>query len=255
MARPTPAGDVDYDRTGAGYAEVRRTDPRIAALVHAALRDARTVVNVGAGTGSYEPTDRHVTAVEPSAVMRAQRPADRGPAIDAVAEELPFADDCFDAGMAMVTVHQWRDADAGLRELRRVSRGPVVVLTFDGTALTRLWLDDYVPELFAAEAPRYPAIADLVRVLGGRSSVTEVPVPRDCVDGFVEAFYARPEQLLDPAVRRAQSSWGFVDEAAVERGLARLAGDLRSGEWDARYGHLRSQPEFLGAVRLVVAHR
>src|SRR4051794_19484486 len=139
MIAMQPAGDFDYERGGTGYAVRRRTDPRIAARVHAALGDARTVLNVGAGAGSYEPTDRVVTAVEPSAAMRAQRPADR-PAIDAQAENLPFPDGSFDAAMAMVTVHQWPDLDGGLRELRRVSRGPVVMLTFDPDSLDRLWL-------------------------------------------------------------------------------------------------------------------
>jgi hypothetical protein len=198
------AGDFDYDAGGGGgYAAARRTDPRIAALVHAALGQARTVLNVGAGAGSYEPWDRDVTAVEPSASMRSQRPAHLGPAIDATAEHLPFADASFDAAMAMVTVHQWADTDQGLRELRRVSRGPVVVLTFDGDALDLLWLADYVPELIAAERRRYPAIRHIREVLGGASTVTPVPVPADCVDGFTEAYYARPERFLDPAVRQS----------------------------------------------------
>ena len=254
MTRAQPAGDFDYETGGSEYAVRRRTDPRIAALVHAALGDSRTVVNVGAGAGSYEPTNRLVTAVEPSAAMRAQRPAYAPPAVEAVAERLPFADDAFEAAMAMVTIHQWRDVDAGLRELRRVSAGPVVVLTFDGAALDRLWLADYVPELFASEAPRYPAVDHVLEVLGGRGTVWPVPVPVDSIDGFMEAYYARPEAFLDPEVRRAQSAWGFVDRASADRGLARLAADLASGEWDRRYGRLRSQPEFVGALRLVVAH-
>ncbi len=144
------AGDFDYESGGTGYAVHRRTDPRIAALVHAALGDARTVVNVGAGAGSYEPIDRDVTAVEPSEAMRRQRPAHLAPAVDAVAEALPFPDGSFDAAMAMVTIHQWPDAERGLRELRRVSRGPVVILTFDGDALDEFWLAEYAPELIAA---------------------------------------------------------------------------------------------------------
>jgi SAM-dependent methyltransferase len=255
-ASPSPgasAGDFDYESEGGGYGRRRRTDPHIAAMVHAALGPARTVVNVGAGAGSYEPTDRAVTAVEPSATMRAQRRADAADAIDATAEALPFADDAFDAAMAMVTVHQWPDADQGLRELRRVSRGPVVVLTFDGDALDRLWLGEYVPELFVAERRRYPPIDHIGAVLGGSVTVTEVPIPIDCVDGFTEAFYARPEQFLDPAVRQAQSAWGFIAADLAERGVARLAAALESGEWDRRHGHLRGQPEFVGALRLITA--
>jgi hypothetical protein len=247
------AGDFDYDAGGGGYAAARRTDPRIAALVHAALGQARTVLNVGAGTGSYEPEDRDVIAVEPSASMRSQRPAHLGPAIDATAEHLPFADASFDAAMAMVTVHQWADADQGLRELRRVSRGPVVVLTFDGDALDLLWLADYVPELITAERRRYPAIWHITEVLGGASTVTPVPVPADCVDGFTEAYFARPERFLDPAVRQSQSAWGFVEEAAIDRSITRLRADLDSGAWDRRYGTLRTQPEFTGSLRLITA--
>jgi SAM-dependent methyltransferase len=247
------AGDFDYETGGGGYAGRRQTDPRIAAMVHAALGDARTVVNVGAGAGSYEPDDREVTAVEPSASMRAQRPAHRSVAIDAVAESLPFGDDSFDAAMAMVTIHQWPDSDAGLRELRRVGRGPVVVLTFDGEALDRLWLAEYAPELIAVERTRYPAIDHVRAVLGGGTSVTEVPIPIDCVDGFTEAFYARPEQFLNPMVRQAQSAWGFISVADADRSVARLRAALESGEWDRQHGALRTQPEFVGALRLIAA--
>jgi SAM-dependent methyltransferase len=251
--RARAAGDFDYEAGGTGYAVQRRTDPRIAALVHAALGDAATVVNVGAGAGSYEPPDREVTAVEPSPSMRRQRPAHLPPAVDAVAGDLPFADDSFDAAMATVTVHQWPDPDQGLRELRRVSRGPVVVLTFDGDALEQFWLAEYAPELIAAERLRYPAIARIQEVLGGVSVVTRVPVPIDCVDGFTEAYYARPEQFLDPAVRQSQSAWGFVDAAVADRFAARLRGDLESGAWDRRFGALRSAPEYTGSLRLITA--
>jgi SAM-dependent methyltransferase len=251
--RSEAAGDFDYETGGRGYAVQRRTDPRIAAYVHAALGPAATVINVGAGAGSYEPADRVVTAIEPSAAMRAQRPAHLVPAVDAVAEDLPFGDDSFDAAMAMVTVHQWRDAEQGLRELRRVSRGPVVVLTFDGDALDIFWLARYVPELITAERRRYPAIDQIRAVLGGQSAVTPIPVPIDCVDGFTEAYYARPEAFLDPAVRRSQSAWGFVEPAAEERAVARLRDDLASGQWERDNGALRTQPEFTGSLRLITA--
>ena len=252
--RTSPAGDFDYDRAGAAYATVRRPDPRIAARVHAALGDAATVLNVGAGAGSYEPTDRDVTAVEPSAAMRAQRPAHLPAAIDAVAEDLPFEDRSFDAAMAMITVHQWPDPLAGLAELRRVTRGSVVVLTFDGTQLGRLWLGEYCPELHAAESRRYPPLEAILDALGGEGEIEEVPIPLDCCDGFTEAFYGRPEQFLDPAVRACQSAWGFVEQAAVARAMDLLESDLRSGRWDERFGHLRGQDEFVGALRLITAH-
>jgi ubiquinone/menaquinone biosynthesis C-methylase UbiE len=253
MAREQVAGDFDYEAGGVGYAVQRRADPRIAALVHAALGDAVTVLNVGAGAGSYEPPGRAVTAVEPSASMRAQRAAHLVAAIDATAEHLPFPDDSFDAAMATVTIHQWRDTDQGLRELRRVSRGPVVLLTFDGDALDRLWLAEYAPELIAAERRRYPDVEHVMQVLGGRATVTEVPIAIDCTDGFTEAYYSRPERFLDPAVRRSQSAWGFIEEATERVSVERLAADLASGQWDARYGALRSQLEFYGALRLIRA--
>jgi len=246
------AGDFDYE-TRSDYAVLRRSDPRIAAYVHAALGPARTVLNVGAGAGSYEPADRDVIAVEPSASMRSQRPGHSAPAIDARAEQLPFADGSFDAVMATVTVHQWAEPDTGLREMRRVSRGPVVVLTFDGDAIDLLWLADYVPELVTAERRRYPAIGHITEVLGGISTVTPIPVPADCIDGFTEAYYARPERFLDPAVRQSQSAWGFVEAPAIERAVARLRADLDSGAWDRRYGALRTQPYFTGSLRLITA--
>ncbi|MEV4621130.1 class I SAM-dependent methyltransferase [Asanoa sp. NPDC049573] len=245
-------GDFDYETKGHGYAVQRRPDPRIAAMIHAAMGDARTVLNVGAGAGSYEPTDRYVVAVEPSARMRAQRPATAVPALDASAEHLPFDDDSFDAVLASVTVHQWADTARGLAELRRVGRGPVLVLTFDGVALDRFWLADYAPELMTAERRRYPAISTIAAAIGSTAAVVEVPIPIDCVDGFTEAYYARPEMFLDPKVRAAQSAWGFVDEAAITRAVDRLGADLASGAWDARYGHLRTQSEFAGSMRLIV---
>jgi SAM-dependent methyltransferase len=246
------AGDFDYDTHGRGYATRRRPDPRIAELVHTALGDARTVLNVGAGAGSYEPGDRYVLAVEPSATMRAQRPPGAAPALDATAEDLPFDDDSFDAVLATVTVHQWRDVARGLAELRRVSRGPVVVLTFDGAELDRFWLARYAPELIAAERRRFPPIASIAAAVGPVTEVIEVPIPIDCADGFTEAYYARPDAFLDPAVRAAQSAWGFVSPAETARAVERLAADLASGAWDRDHGHLREQPWFLGSLRLLV---
>ena len=248
-----PAGDTDYERVGAGYAVQRRTDPRIASLVHAALGSATTVVNVGAGAGSYEPADRRVVAVEPSATMRAQRPPGSAPVVAGYAERLPLADRAVDAAMATVTVHQWSDPAAGLAELRRVARGPAVVLTFDPDALDGFWLATYSPELIAAERQRYPTMAQLATWLGGEVTVETVPIPADCVDGFTEAFYARPERMLDPAVRRAQSAWTFVAPTDEERAMTMLAEDLADGTWEMQWGELRSQPVYAGSLRLVVS--
>jgi SAM-dependent methyltransferase len=256
--RERPAGDVDYERHGRGYAVLRRTDPRIAARVHAALGASRTVLNVGAGAGSYEPTDRYVLAVEPSAAMRAQRPGTAAPAVDAVAERLPFDDDSFDAVMATVTVHQWSDVEQGLREMRRVSRGPVVVLTIDAPALQHFWLAEYFPEVIALDRTRFPPIEQVTGTLahgGAEVRVDVVPVPADCVDGFGEAFYARPEAFLRPEVRAATSGFGLTDPAVVQRGLQRLEEDLTSGAWDQAHGHVRELAEHLGALRLITANR
>ena len=247
------AGDVDYAAHGHGYGRQRRTDPRLAAWVHAALGDARTILNVGAGAGSYEPTDRHVLAVEPSAAMRAQRPPHLTPAVDAVAEKLPLDDQSFDAAMALVTVHQWPDLAKGLQELRRVTRGTIVILTFDGDALDRYWMADYAPEMLAVERHRFPSIAALVEGLGGACEVHALPIPNDCVDGFSEAFYARPEAFLDPAVRRSQSAWSFVPDDVQARIVARLGADLASGEWDRRHGAWRTRPFFEGSLRGIVS--
>lgn len=255
-SRERPAGDFDYEQHGAGYAGLRRADPRIAARIHAALGDSATVLNVGAGAGSYEPTDRYVLAVEPSASMRAQRPPGSAPAVDATAELLPFDDDSFDAAMATVTVHQWADSGRGLRELRRVSRGPVVVLTLDAPALRDFWLTDYVPENLPVEQARFPTIDEVVAPLTPGSAevrVEVVPVPRDCTDGFAEAFYARPEAFLRPEVLAASSGLVLVDPPAVRRGMDRLRDDLAGGAWDRRYGHWRREPERAGAFRLITA--
>lgn len=254
--RGQPAGDFDYDQHGARYATIRRQDPRIGARVRAALGASHSVLNVGAGAGSYEPADLYVLAVEPSAVMRAQRPAGAAPAIDAVAEHLPFDDGSFDAAMATMTVHQWSDVDQGLREMRRVSRGPVVVLTLDAPALQQFWLADYIPEVVAVEEARFPTLDQVTDALAQGSAevrVDVVPIPRDCTDGFGEAFYARPEAFLDPEIRAATSGLVLTDPDAVQRGLDRLEKDLNSGAWDRRYGHLRLQTERHGAIRLVTA--
>jgi len=243
---------VDYEQHGRTYARHRRPDPRIAKRIHAALGGARTVLNVGAGTGSYEPTDRWVLAVEPSPTMRAQRPADAAPAISAHAEALPFDDDAVDAAMACVTIHHWESPDTGLAELRRVSRGPVVVLTFELDQLP-LWQLDFLAEGVAIERPRFPAIDDVVHALGERTRVERIPTPGDCIDGFFEAFWRRPEALLDPAVRGAQSMWAMLDAGVEERIVARLSAALASGAWDAEHGHLRKQEIYDGALRLVVS--
>ena len=223
-----------YDSIGAGYTVTRRTEPRIAAQVWAALGDARTVLNVGAGTGSYEPPGRDVTAVEPSALMRAQRPADAAPCVAAVAESLPFEDQSFDAAMAFATVHHWQDPIAGLREMRRVARRVVVFTcdTSDRSWRRRFWLTrDYLPEVADLLLGR-PSLTELARAIAAR--IEPVPIPWDCADGFFEAYWRRPEAYLDEQVRRGISVWARVGPEAEQRAVHSLRDDLVSGRWAER---------------------
>ena len=221
-----------YDAIGTTYSATRRTEPRIAAQVWAALGDARTVLNVGAGTGSYEPPDREVTAVEPSAVMRAQRPAGAARCVAATAESLPFEDQSFDAAMAFATVHHWQDPIAGLREMQRVARR-VVVFTCENTDRSwrrRFWLTrDYLHEVSAS---RIGLATELARALGAR--MEPVLVPWDCADGFFEAFWRRPEAYLDENVRRGISVWDAVGPDVEQRAVHNLRADLASGRWAER---------------------
>lgn len=245
------AGDADYGRIGGGYVGYRQPDPRIARAIRSALGDAKTVVNVGAGAGSYEPTELEVTPVEPSTTMRLQRPPHLAAAVDATAENLPFADDSFDAALATFTVHQWSDLEAGLAEMRRVARGPVVILSCDPARVQKFWLNDYAPAVLATEARRYPSPARIEATLGPLD-VQSIPIPFDCADGFNEAYYGRPELLLDPGAREANSAWSFVARDEADAAVARLAADLASGAWDERYGRLRETPEFEGSLVLMV---
>jgi SAM-dependent methyltransferase len=246
------AGDADYGTIGINYARFRQPDPHIAGQILAALGNAQAVLNVGAGAGSYEPRDRRVTAVEPSATMRAQRPPDLSPAIDAVAEDLPFPDQSFDAAMASSTVHQWHDLAEGIGELVRVTRSPIVILASDPALLFDFWMAEYLPEALQVEAGRFPPIATLTSLLGPETRVEKVDIPLNCTGGFAEAYYGRPERFLDPGVRGAMSSFTFVERTIVDRAMERLAADLTSGEWDRHHGHLRSQPFFDGSLRLII---
>src|ERR1700704_4278848 len=227
-----------YDTIGATYTVTRRTEPRIAAQIWAALGDARTVLNVGAGTGSYEPADRDVTAVEPSALMRAQRPAGAAPCVAGAAESLPFEDQSFDAAMAFSTVHHWQDPIAGLREMRRVARR-VVVFTFDSSDTGwrhRFWLTrDYLPE-FADFSVGRPSLTEQARAIGAR--MEPVLIPWDCADGFFEAYWRRPEAYLDDQVRRGVSVWARVGRDAEQRAVSGLRDDLVSGRWAERNHNL-----------------
>lgn len=242
-----------YDTIGATYTVTRRTEPRIAARIWAALGDARTVLNVGAGTGSYEPPDRHVLAVEPSALMRSQRPADSAPCLAASAEHLPFHDDSFDAAMAVASVHHWPDPIAGLREMRRVARR-VVVFTHDTTDSGwrhRFWLTrDYLPEVADLLVGR-PPLTDLAHAVEAR--VEPVLIPWDCVDGFFEAHWRRPEAYLDEDVRRGVSVWARVGPEAEQRAVRRLRDALASGRWAERNRDLVDLDAVDLGLRLLIA--
>lgn len=237
-----------YDSIGVNYAELRRPDPRIAQTLSQALGKARTVLNVGAGTGSYEPADRALIAVEPSREMIRQRSVAAPTAIQAVAGKLPFKDEAFEASMAVLSLHHWPDKAAGLREMRRVTRGPIVLLTFDPAH--RPWLTDYLPELAELDEAQFPAMADYERWLGS-VEITPVPVPHDCRDGFLYAYWRRPGAYLDPRIRSGSSSFWAVGE--VDAGLQGLKCDLESGEWQRRYSGLLALDEYDAGYRLVVA--
>lgn len=242
-----------YETIGRGYRAVRQPDPRISRAIRHAIGDATTVLDVGAGAGSYEPSDVTVLAVEPSAVMIAQRPPGAAPAVRATAEALPVADGAVDAAMASLTHHHWSDAARGFAELRRVSRRQVV-FTWDPDVVAReFWfVRDYLPEVTERESG-LATVDAAVRGLGPGAVVTPVPVPHDCVDGFFGAYWRRPTSYLDPAVRAGISGLALLDPPVVSRAVERLGADLESGAWARRYADLVDLPELDLGYRLVVA--
>ena len=239
-----------YDTIGLNYAELRSPDPRIAEAIDAALGQAQTVLNIGAGTGSYEPSLRRVTPVEPSAEMIRQRSPSAAVAIQASAENLPFDDDSFDAAMAILTVHHWPDIGAGLREVRRVTRGTIVLLTFDPSF--RPWLTDYIPELAELDEVRVPAMSNYEQWLGP-VQVTPILIPHDCRDGFLYAYWRRPQAYLDARIRSGISNFWAIGD--VEFGLEKLAHDLATGEWERRYARLLALDAYDAGYRLVTTNR
>jgi SAM-dependent methyltransferase len=245
-----------YDRIGTGYARTRRPDPELRARIEVALGDARTVVDVGAGTGSYEPAGRHVVAVEPSDVMAAQRPPDLAPAIRAVAQDLPLRDGAVDAALAVLSLHHWGDGcERGVRELRRVARGPVVIVTFDAEVAAEMWLArDYLPEVAEQDRRDFPAMDELGAWLGPGTAVTPLPIARDTPDWTFGSFWAHPERVLDDEVTSATSGFARLDLAVRRRAVEAVRRDLADGSWDARHGALRSLPAYDAGLRLVV-HR
>ncbi len=248
MASEIGAAGELYDEIGLTYSGQRRTDPRIAARIWQALGAARTVLNVGAGTGSYEPTDREVTAVEPSQIMRAQRPERAAPCVAARAEALPFADRSFDVAMAVLSDHHWQDPIRGLREMRRVAER-VVVFQWDSTRIGEFWLArDYLPE-FLATARARPTLAERAEAIG--ATMTPVLIPWDCQDGFFHSYWRRPHAYLQTRVRRATSVWSVVGPEAERRAVSALTDDLASGAWQQRNGSLLTLEEAELGARLL----
>jgi SAM-dependent methyltransferase len=212
------------------------------------------VVNVGAGAGSYEPRHGHVIAIEPSDVMAAQRPPDRAPAIRASCDDLPLRDRSVDAAMAVLTVHHWDEArERGVRELRRVARGPVVIVTYDAEVSSSMWLmAEYLPEVAALDRAIFPPPEALARWLGEQATIEPLPIPRDCLDWMLGSFWAHPERVLDPQARAATSGFARMPSAVVGRVVAEVSRDLDSGEWDRRHGWLREVEAFDAGLRIVV---
>ena len=244
-----------YDRIGGQYSRGRHADPRIAAAIWAALADASSVLNVGAGSGSYEPPDRGVVAAEPSAVMLSQRPPGAAVAVRAAAETLPFRDGAFDAAMGVLTVHHWRDRAQGLAEMRRVARGPVVLFTRDPRPVPFWWLHYYFPATARLEASRETPLDELASMLGGRLEVTPVPIPADSTEGFNAAYWRRPRAYLDPEVWRPMSALSLIPAADRTEGMRRLRADLDSGEWERRWGQLLTLGELDLGYRVLTARR
>ena len=238
--------DQVYESIGVGYAAARRSDPRIHQLIVDALGDAQSVLNVGAGAGNYEPTDRRVVAVEPSSAMIGQRDTGAGPAVQGV----PFRDGTFDAALATFTLRHWTEIAAGLRETRRVAARQVV-LFFGPWESWKFWLVEYFPACMSLPTEIGAPSIDYLREHLAVQTVT--PVPVDCVDGFAGAYCGRPEAYLEPTVRASISSLALLSPADADRGTQRLRDDLRSGAWDARFGHLRGLSELDLGYRLVVA--
>lgn len=241
-----------YDEIGVGYRNARRPDPRIASAILSALGEAESVVNVGAGAGSYEPLDRFVIAVEPSMTMILQRRPSSAPVIQASATRLPFRDASFSAALAILTVHHWPDRARGLDEMARVAADRVVILTWD-PATSGFWLvENYFPEIVEIDRPNFPSLEEFGRALG-HTEVSAVPIPHDCVDGFLGAYWRRPHAYLDADLRRAISTFSKI--RTLEPGLTRLRRDLNDGTWERRYGDLLSRSEIDLGYRLVVATR
>ena len=252
MNKDGSAGDTDYGIIGSSYSDFRKPEPKILEVIVSQLGEAYSVLNVGAGTGSYEPTNINITAVEPSSTMRAQRPNGLKPAIDAVAEDLPFADNTFDASMSIFSIHQWKDLRKGLAEMRRVTQGKVILMSCLPDKVCDYWLYDYAPLILEIEAKRFPSKDEIEDGLNQKVNLIQVPIPLNCSDGFNEAYYGRPEHLLNKNARQSCSSWSFVDNSLADEYVRNLKNDIESGKWDLKYGNLRKTDFYLGSLYLFV---
>jgi SAM-dependent methyltransferase len=251
------SADSRYDSIGHGYTRTRQEDPRFREIIAAALGNARTVVNVGAGAGSYEPRDRYVIPIEPSDVMAAQRPREVAPALRCVAQSLPLRDGAVDAAMSVLSVHHWDEGqEQGVREMRRVAAGPVVILTCDPEVSGAMWLmADYLPEIAELDRRIFPRMEQLATWLGGETQVEAVPIPRDTRDWTLMSFWAHPERVLDASARNATSGFARMAPAVVNRVVAAVQRDLENGSWESRHGDLRKLDAFDAGLRLVINTR
>jgi SAM-dependent methyltransferase len=255
MGRGAGVGQPRYEGIGWGYAATRREDPRLAQRIHGALGAAKTVVNVGAGAGSYEPEDRYVIAIEPSDVMAAQRPPNRVPAVRATAGQLPLRDRSVDAGMSILSLHHWDgEQEAGVAELRRVVRGPVVIVTYDPEVSAQMWLmAEYLPEVAQLDRRIFPPPTRVAEWLGGSTQIEPFPLPVDTCDWMLGSFWAHPERVLDAQARQATSGFARMPREIVDRVVQAVSRDLATGAWESRHGHLRDLHELDVGLRIIVS--
>ncbi len=243
----------NYESEEVDYSGIRKTDKRIAGYINAEFKPGDIIINVGAGSGSYEPDDNYVIAVEPSKAMREQRLKNgKNPAINSSAENLPFDDNSFDCSTAFLTIHHWIDLEKGLNEMKRVTRNKIIIMTYNPDELEIFWNAKYFEELVNVERMRYPKIEKVKDILKLKCEIKSIPIPKDCEDGFQEAFYGRPEKFLERKVRKAQSAWGYLENGKEEELVERLKVELENGEWERKYGHFRNQDFFEGALKLLV---
>jgi SAM-dependent methyltransferase len=243
----------NYDELGHNYSNIRQEEPSILKIISEELMDCKTIINIGAGAGSYEPANKYIIALEPSMEMRKQRISNKKiPAINGKSDNIPFDNNSFDCSMSILSIHHWPDMEKGITEMMRVSKNKVLIMTFDPDHINDFWNYEYFPEVIEIERKRYPKIAFLEKVFNKSLKIIKVPIPFDCKDGFQEAFFGRPEAFLHKEIREAQSAWGFIDKETEERIEKKLEKELNTGEWDRKYGNHRKMKEFTCALRIII---